>query len=319
MHPEPFLSPQFHYTFGPHSPVRTVRPGESIRVVCPDSDNELSDGSVLTADQRQVSPGGLLFEGNPMAGPFFIEGAHPGDTVTIKIDGIELDRQKGQTGLAYAHGVLPAHLLMKDAQLVREIPRHLYEWAIDTATGYATLVNALGDQQIKIRLDPMVGSIGVCPLWGQSLSTLEKGVFGGNMDLPLTKPGTTVYLPVNCEGALLFMGDIHAAQGHGEIIGGGIETSGIISCTIGLLKNATISSPRFIDSQHLSATGLAGDLLTAIQAAYAHLLDWIVSDYHLNRWDAYNLISQTGSIVIGGLGDAPHIVAAQIPLHAIQM
>jgi acetamidase/formamidase len=108
------------------------------------------------------------------------------------------------------------------------------------------------------------------------------------------------------------LGDIHAAQGHGEIIGGAIETSGTIDCTITLIKRNPLCAPRFADDTQLAAVGLADDLRDAVARAYAHLLDWIVAEYQLNRWDAYNLISQRGSIVIGNLGLPPYPVAACI-------
>src|ERR1700742_2777627 len=114
MAPTPVRSPRYHYTFGPPSPVLTVSRKQALCVVCPDSDNEFGDGTLLPSGQRQLKPGNGLFEGNPMAGPFFIEGARPGDCVAITIDSIELDRKKGQTLLAYGHGLLSPQLLVPD-------------------------------------------------------------------------------------------------------------------------------------------------------------------------------------------------------------
>lgn len=315
----PFLSSTFQYTFGPHAPTLVAKPGDALCVICPDSDNALSDGTLLTADQKQSPTTAPLFDGNPMAGPIHVTGAAAGDTLVVHIDAIELDRSYGQTGLAHGHGLLPPHLLLgNDARTSNNtVPRHLYRWTIDPVAKTATVANPLGAKPIVVPLNPFVGCIGVCPRWGQSISTLEKGSYGGNMDVPLTRPGSTVYLPVHCDGALLMMGDIHAAQGHGEIIGGGIETSGKICCTLDLIKGQSIPSPRFRDDRCLSATGVGGDLLTAIQQAYAHLLDWVVTDFAMDRWDAYNLISQVGSLVVGGLGGSPTIVAAQVPIEMV--
>lgn len=310
-----FVSSRFWYTFGPHAPTLRVRPGARLRVVCPDSDNEWSDGTVLPPDQRQQDEAGGLFEANPMAGPIEVEGATAGDSIAVQIESIELDRTKGQTGLAYAHGLLSADQLIDRAGVEsgRRIPSHLYQWKIDPAAGVATVVNPLGDRPVRVPLDPFVGCIGVCPAWGQAISTLYSGVHGGNMDIPLIRPGTTIELPVFHTGALLMMGDIHAAQGHGEIIGGAIETSGKIDCTIELMRGRSIPSPRLRDKRQLSAIGIGGELRQTVQLAYAHLLDWMVEEFKFNRWDGYNLISQAGSITLGGMGGPVYAVAASIP------
>jgi acetamidase/formamidase len=113
------------------------------------------------------------------------------------------------------------------------------------------------------------------------------------------------------------IGDLHAAQGQGEIIGGAIETSGKVDCTIGLIKGRTIRGPRLKDATQLMAMGTAGDLRGAIVEAYAHLLDWLVEGFGMNRWDAYNLMSQTGSISLSNFGFPPFTVAAGIPIDAL--
>ena len=314
--PLEFVSPRFHYTFGPHAPMLRVADGTVLRVACPDSDNAQSDGTLLSPEQRQADVPGL-FEGNPMAGPIYVEGAAPGDCLAMRIDDIELDRATGQTGLAPSHGLLPSELLLKNTPAGTSVPRHLYRWRIDVAAGTASVINPLGPHPITVPLNPFIGCIGVCPPWGQSISTLLCGVFGGNMDIPSLRAGATIFLPVFVDGGLLMMGDVHAAQGHGEIIGGGIETSGKICCAVNVMKGCRIPAPRICDATHLMAVGVDGELRAAAQRAYANLLDWMTDGFGLNRWDAYHLMSQTGSLVIGGLGLPPHAVAAVIALDAL--
>lgn len=313
-----FVSQRFYYTFGPHEPAISVASGTELCVVCPDSDNELADGTLLRAEQRQKGPG--LFEGNPMAGPVYVEGAQTGDAIAVTILDIELDRATGQTGLAPGHGLLPMHLLSRarDDRPAELIPRHLYRWSIDTKQRLARLINPLGGRPMTVKLDPFVGCIGVCPPWGQQISTLFAGVFGGNMDVPAMRPGATLELPVFRDGGLLMMGDIHAAQGHGEIIGGAIETSGKIRCRIDLLKGARIASPRLHDGSALYAIASDGDLRASIQQAYAYLLDVLEAPpYAQHRFDAYNLLSQCGGVVLGNLVTSPYTAAAYLPLHAL--
>jgi amidase len=305
-----FFSSLFHYTFAAHPPVLRVAPGTTLQVICPDSDNAMSDGTLLPQQRRHPASGG--WQGNPVAGPIFLEGAEPGHCLVVRIDTIHLDRATGQTGLAPNHGLISNELLAP-SETHNAVPRHLFRWSIDAKAGVARLINPLGSQPLVVPLNPFVGCIGVCPPERQELTTLYSGPYGGNMDLPLTRAGATVFLPVFESGALLALGDIHAAQGHGEIIGGAVETSGRIDCTIGLRRNWGIGAPRIVDATHLAAVGLDADLKQAIARAYAHLLEWVVADWAMNRWDAYNLISQCGSIVLGNLLVAPYPVAACLP------
>ncbi len=314
-----FRSARFQYTFGPHEPTLRVRSGAALRVVCPDSDNELADGSLLEPEQRQREADTTLFEGNPVAGPIYVEGAEPGDCIAVRIERVELDRVKGQTLLAPAHGLLPIGLLSRPREDGRfdPVPRHMYFWEIDARAGIARLKNPLGPDPITVRLNPFVGAIGVAPQWGQSISTLLSGEFGGNMDIPAVRAGATVYLPVFRRGGLVMIGDLHAAQGQGEIIGGAIETSGKVDCTIELVKNRRLRAPRLRDAAQLMAMGTGPDLRGAISEAYANLLDWLVEGFGLNRWDGYNLMSQTGTISLSNFGFPPVTAAAAIPIDAL--
>jgi len=314
-----FFSSRFQYTFGPNEPTLRIASGTSLRVICPDSDNELADNTFLKREQRQQDSGTALFEGNPVAGPIYVEGAVPGDSIAVHIEAIELDRSKGQTLLAAGHGLLPIQLLSRVSETGEHapVPHRMFYWDIDPEAGIATLTNPFGDDPITVRLDPFIGSIGVCPKWGQSISTLLSGSFGGNLDIPAVRPGATLYLPVFRDGGLLAMGDLHAAQGHGEIIGGGIETSGKVDCTIELIKGRPHTELRLRDSAQLMALGTEGDVNGAVVQAYANLLDWLVKGFGLNRWDGYNLMSMTGTVMLSNFGLAPYTVAAGIPLDAL--
>lgn len=318
MNPIEFLSSRFHYSFAAHRPTLTVRPGTSLRVVCPDCDNTMADGTPLSPAQRFVDVPGTL-EGNPLAGPIYVEGAEPGDTLSVRIDAIELDREQGLTLLAPRHG------LLDDSQVSRpgpvdtnarpaDTPRHMYRWRIDTQAGAATMTNPLGGERISVPLDPFIGSIGVSPAGDGRITSLYCGPSGGNFDLPILKPGATMFLPVNQPGALLMMGDLHAAQGHGEAIGGGIETSGKAVCSIGVIKGVGIRHCRVRDAKTLWAIGIHDDLRLAVRAAYAELLDWVAPPGAVDRYDMYNLLSQTARVVVGNLNGAPYPVAAGVAI-----
>lgn len=312
-----FVSREFHYTFGPHAPTLRVSPGMALRVVCPDCDNELGDGRKVTpADPRGGAS--AVFPGNPVAGPIWVEGASAGDAVAVRIERVVPDRVRGLTLLSWGHGLLTPDMLVSSDERAREvIPTHLYEWKIDVESARAELTNPLGTDPVRVSLNPFVGCIGTCPRWGQQVSTLLAGDFGGNMDLRAVAPGATLYLPAHCDGALLCMGDIHAAQGDGEMIGGAIETSGTIDCTIHLVKGANLPTPRLRDAGMLGVIATAGDLRWAIQRGSAELVRWLSRELGMNRFDAYVLVSQSARIQIGGLGPPPNAVLTSVPFEVL--
>jgi acetamidase/formamidase len=291
-----------------------------IRITCPDADNGLADGTSLPRERRQPSLGAPLFEGNPLAGPIFVEGLTLHDTLVVTLNSIELTRNYGITLIAPAHGMLSRDELFgpKAATIEEAVPRHMYRWRLDTNRCVAELENPLGTESISTPLRPMLGSIGVCPSWGQSLSSLLAGVYGGNLDLPLIKPGATLFLPVYEPGGMLLLGDVHAAQGAGEIVGGGIETSGVVTITVRHQAKRTIPAPRLIVDGNIFAIATEGDLRIAVNSAYSRLLDCLTSDLHVNRWDAYQLLSHAGIVELGGLSIASNLtVAAGLPIEQL--
>ncbi len=311
---DPFRSPRFHYTFGPHAPVLTVDAGTRLRIACPDSDNAWPDGTTLTAGERQSAEGTALFEGNPLAGPIHVRGAAPGDALAVTIHDVELDRDFGQTWMAPGHGLLPRRMLLPrcDGADPDPMPRHMFRWRIDVAMGQATIENPMGDRDITVPLAPFVGCVGLCPAWGQSVGTLFSGPFGGNLDVDVLGPGTTVWLPVHHDGGLLFVGDIHAAQGEGEIMGGAIETSGIVDLTAKVAKETAVEFIRFRSADAIGTIAVAGDLHTAVQEAYATLIRWLSEVGGLNRWDAYALVTQAAGVKLGNIVSGTHVVASTL-------
>ncbi|MDC0935290.1 acetamidase/formamidase family protein [Pirellulales bacterium] len=297
-----FFSERFQYTYGPHEPTLRIDSGETIEVVCPDADNRLADGSLLSAEQRQRPEGAPLFEGNPLAGPIYVADVCPTDCLAVDILAIDLDEPEGVTLLAPRHGLLSAEELTPDSDgSASEAPRHMYRWRIDQQAKVAEMENPLGGEHLSVPLRPMIGSLGVCPAWGQHISSLFAGDFGGNLDLPIIEAGATVILPVIHPGGMLFLGDLHAAQGHGEIVGGGIEVSGKVTIRVRKISDNVIPAPRILSRNRMSAVATAGDLRLAISLAYSRLLAWIASSDRINRWDAYQLVSQAGIVEIGGL------------------
>ena len=181
---------------------------------------------------------------NPQTGPFYVEGAEPGDTLVLHLDRLAPNRSYGFTSAQVAPNVV-------EPGYVPELPwlpdgrRPQAEWHVDVAAGTATLVapeTRLG--RLALPLAPMLGCFGVAPAGGQAISTATSGPHGGNMDYRGFAAGVTVYLPVFVPGALIFVGDGHAVQGDGEIAGTGIEISFDVQFTVGLRKGKRIRWPR---------------------------------------------------------------------------
>ncbi|TLN18270.1 acetamidase, partial [bacterium] len=171
----------------------------------------------------------------------------------------------------------------------------------------------LGGRRIEIPLEPFIGSIGVAPRFGTYQMSLTPGEYGGNMDCPETREGTTLYLPVFVRGGYLSFGDIHAAQGDGEICGVALETTAEVKLGIGLQKGKAIDWPRLEDSDHIMVAGSARPLMDAFKIAHLELTKWLASDYGFSIPDAFQLLSQVGTCRIGNVVDTNYTVVAKFP------
>jgi amidase len=199
---------------------------------------------------------------NPMTGPFYIEGAEPGDSLSVAIDRMTPARETGWTYAPLAPNVI-------DPALVAKMPeRRQCSWIIDRQAATARLADpppAL--RHWSVPLAPMIGCFGVAPSGGQAISTATSGSFGGNMDYRGFAAGTTVHFPVAVAGALFYLGDGHACQGDGEIVGTGIETAFEIEFTVRLLKGMPIGWPRAETADEIFTMGNARPLDLALQHA----------------------------------------------------
>jgi len=214
-----FEPAHYHTVIGAHDPVLRVADGDTIITTTVDAGGKDAAG-------EQVTPGG-----NPQTGPFYVEGAAPGDTLAVRLDRLEPNCARAYSGTVIAPNVV-------DPVYVNKLPqRQGAEWRIDQKAGTATLVSPdtkLG--KLVLPLDPMLGCFGVAPGGGQAISTATSAEHGGNMDYPGFREGVTAYFPVSVEGALLHLGDGHAVQGDGEIVGTGIEVSMDVRVTVHVLK-----------------------------------------------------------------------------------
>lgn len=262
-----FTPTAFYRTFSSTTrPVLTVGAGDTIATWTVDAGGNDAKGTPRVAG------------GNPQTGPFYIDGAAPGDTLVVHIDKLRLNRDWAMSGDGIAPRAKDAKLAVDLHQADKEI-----RWHLDRARGVATSKEPgthLGNYTVPIR--PMLGCIGVAPSPAAAAPpTGDSGSWGGNLDYNDIVEGSTVYLPVNNPGALLYLGDAHAAQGDGELTGDALETSMDVQITVDVIAGKRPPAPRVETATHLAAIGLAGSLDDAFKAATANMSAWLVERYQL--------------------------------------
>jgi amidase len=263
-----FTPTAFHnYFTSTVPPVLTIFPGDSV-------ESWSVDAGGVDAQGTRRSPGG-----NPLTGPFYIEGAVPGDTLVVRFSRIRLSRDSGQSGRRVTPSALePGYFAQQ-----QNVPNFDSTWTLDRQAGFAQLSKPTDKlKNYKVPLKPMLGCVGVAPPQTQSFRSGYLGSYGGNMDYNQLVEGTTVYLPVYHPGALLFVGDGHAAQGDGELTGDALETSTEWSFTVDVIRGRSINQPRLENSEYWMASGISNSLPEAVQAATTNLSRWIEEEYKLN-------------------------------------
>jgi amidase len=281
-----FTPTHYHVTIGSHEPVLRVSPGDTVIT------------ATVDAAGRDATGAAVADRGNPQTGPFFIEGAEPGDTLVVHLDRITPSRANG-----FAATVLAANVV--DPEEVRRLPERTdSDWRIDPVQNTATLITPetrLG--RLTLPLAPMLGCFGVAPARGEAISTATSAQHGGNMDYRGFIAGVTVYFPVFVPGALFHLGDGHAVQGDGEIVGTGIETSMEVEFTVQLQKGRRIGWPRGETADHLFTVGNARPLDQALQHATTEMLHWLAADYGLDARAASILLGQCVEYAVGNVFD----------------
>ncbi|MEX2355491.1 MAG: acetamidase/formamidase family protein [Thermaerobacterales bacterium] len=286
----------YHRTIGSHEPVLRIRPGDTVitRTV---------DAGGSDRREERVTPGG-----NPQTGPFWVAGAEPGDTLVVELVRVEPDRRRG-----YAGNLVAANIL--DPEYVRSLPesRELI-WLVDMEAGTAKLeAPPIGLERLALPLDPMVGCFGVAPSRGQAISTATSAEHGGNMDYRGFKAGVTAYFPVFVPGALFHLGDVHALQGDGEIVGSGVEISATVEFTVQLRKEWPIQWPRGENQDAMFTCGNARPLDQAVQHATTEMLRWLDHDYGLDAAAAGTLLGQCVEYDVGNVYDPAYTMICKVP------
>ena len=290
------------YVYGPAEPVARLKSGDILEVNTVDAFGN--------AVQKPGDTLSLVKGDNPLTGPFYIESAEPGDTLAVKILELEVDSNQGVGAFAPGFGAL--NETVYTPMLHTPLPEKIWFYPIDHATNNATFTALDSNFSVKIPLHPFFGCIGVAPAAGEVRSSIVPEAFGGNMDSPEASVGNTIYFPVNLPGALLYMGDGHAAMGDGEVAGTAIEVPLRGRLQVTVIKGQKINWPRFENEGAIMTVGAYRPLDDCLRIAFTELVAWMHHDYGLSELDSYELLSKVARIHLNEMVDPNFVIVASI-------
>ncbi len=300
--PEP---EEFAWTFGGAAPVRRIRTPAALNLYTEDC----FAGRVRSEDDlvTRLNITGL----NPQTGPFYIEGAEPGDTVAVHFVSIEPARDWGASTTVPLFGALTGTHLT--ALLNEPLEELMWLWQLDLAARTCRFTARKSDFTVDLPLEPMHGTVGVAPANSEVRSALVPDAFGGNMDTPEMRAGTTCYLGVNVPGALLSLGDGHARQGEGETCGVAVETAMNTVIVVDLVKGRATPWPRLENDTYVMSAGSARPLEDAFRIAQHDMVTWVGELCGLHPLDAYQLVTQAVESPLANVCDTNYTSIAKMP------
>jgi acetamidase/formamidase len=290
------LVPNTYYRTFSHSNVvfHHVKPGEIIATQTLDS-----SGRDFHSEVRHPE------SGNPLTGPFYIEGAQPGDAILVHLRRVRLNRDWGYSGYQLGlYALLPEvirDLYSPNYKSGVPIPgrNNLVKWDLDLANNIVRLRDPMSTVvKMQFPAIPMLGCIGVAAPGDFSPTSGPAGSYGGNMDYNRVREGATVILPVYHPGALLYMGDGHALMGDGEPTGNGIETSMDVEFSVDIAKNAKLDGPRIDNAESIISIGAQPEFVSSLDRGLAmattDMVRWLSTEYKLEPWAAHLLVAFQG-------------------------
>jgi amidase len=279
---------------GAHPVALRVFPGDTIRTSTVDA------GGVDGNDKPRSPPG------NPVTGPFYIEGAMPGDTLAVHFNHIRPNRRWATQQRAF---IFP--IALPPGRQQTPTPQWSDRWTLDLENGTAkpdAASEKLGNFSVK--LQPMLGVVGVAPFWDQAVSAPDLGRWGGNLDYKEIRDGVTLYFTVYQAGGMLFVGDGHALQGDGEITGQGLEISMDVDFTVDVIRGPYLDQPWAENDEYVMVSGIDGSLTSALQAATSGLSKWMAQRYKLNDSEIATVLTNAIQYDIAEVVDPhAHVVA----------
>lgn len=296
----------YTYTFGGAKPVMTIKPGTLMRLWSEDAFNF----ALTTVDDMPSQKIDIRYV-NPQTGPFYVEGAEPGDTLVLHIVELTPARSFGVSSTIPFFGGLSA--TDRTAMLHEALPEATWIYHVDTAKNQVGFQARFGDLEIALPIETMLGTVGVAPPAGEVRTSLVPERFGGNMDTPEMKVGTTVYLGVNVDGALLSIGDGHYRQGEGESCGTAVEGAMDSVIMVELIKGNAPLWPRLENDDYWMVVGSSRPMEDAWRIGQVEMVRWLSELLGIHYMDAYQLVTQTSLSPIANAVDTNYSVVTKIP------
>jgi acetamidase/formamidase len=295
---------QLNYTFGGAGPVMKIKPGTALKLWTEDAFNntinKVTDLSSEKVDLRYV---------NPQTGPFYVEGAEPGDALAIHVVDMKTARGHGASSTIPFFGGLTS--TDRTAMLQDALPDTTWIYEVNTKNNTVGFQSRFGKFNVELPIECMFGTIGVAPAGGEVRSALVPERFGGNMDSPEVRKGSTVYLGVNVEGALFSVGDGHYRQGEGEACGTAVEGAMDSIIIVDLIKGAAPAWPRIENDEFYMAVGSSRPMEDSWRIGQIELIRWFQDLYDLHQMDSYQLLSQITKTPIANVVDANYSVVVK--------
>jgi acetamidase/formamidase len=279
----------FYRQFSPaNKPVLTIAPGDTVHTTTVDAGG---------ADEKGVN---RVLGGNPQTGPFYVEGAWPGDTLVVHILKLRLNRD-----YAISDDALDERAMNSDLAGTMKDGGKTVRWHLDPATGVATPENPGPNlKNYSVPLKPMLGCVATAVGPTQAAPpTGDSGGYGGNMDFNEIREGTTLYLPVSNPGALLYLGDAHAEQGDGELNGNALETSADVEFSVDVISGTHLGGRRIETPTHIITMGLSASLDEALRGATDAMAKWLNEDYTLAPSDTAQVLGSAAEYKVSEVAD----------------
>lgn len=296
---------QYVYTFGGAAPAMSIKPGTVLRLWSEDAFNfalqSTADMPSKKLDMRYV---------NPQTGPFYVEGAEPGDTLALHIVDLTPARSFGaSTTIPFFGGLTSTD---RTAFLQEALPEATWIYEVDTERQMVGFQSRFGDLEIALPLECMLGTVGLAPGANEVRTSLVPERFGGNMDTPEMKVGTTAYLGVNTEGALFSIGDGHYRQGEGEACGTAVEGAMNSVIIVDLIKGSGPVWPRLENDDFWMVVGSSRPMEDSWRIAQVEMVNWFGEMFGMHRMDAYQLLTQISLAPIANAVDANYSVVVKV-------
>ena len=295
---------QYVYTFGGVAPHMRISPGTALRLWSDDA----FGGALRSVGDLSSAKVDLRFV-NPQTGPFYVEGAEPGDTLVLHlVDLVPARDWAASAAIPFFGGMTGTD---RTVNLQPPLPDTTWIYELDLDRNTVAFTARHSDHRVELPVEPMLGTVGVAPAGGEVRSSLVPDRFGGNMDTPEMRAGATAYLGVNVEGAMFSVGDGHYRQGEGETCGVAVEGAMETTLIVDLIKGRQTPWPRLEDETYIMSTGSARPLEDAFRIAHGDLVLWLVEESGLDKLDAYQLVTQISESPVANVCDPNYTFVAK--------